>query len=213
MRQLFVALSVFAVVLASAGNAAAQTDDCSLPDTSTIEGLIADALLTADNLTPPTIRIVNMSYVCQTSGLFRDTYRGISLLAKYECGGSGSCPVEGVVAQFDFSCTKDIWVAQVIQSADFIFTRTPNSTFDTPLRTDCAYCISPRQLESLGSSVVSDELTHCVGKHHLFKYQSGASLSHRDNCNNKCLVTDDKEGRKKQARSNKHVHSLQLLLL
>ena len=171
MRQLFVALSVFAVVLASARNAAAQTDDCSLPDTSTIERLIADAFLTADNPTPATIRIVNISYVCQMSGMFRDTYRGISLLAKYECGGSGSCPVEGVVekSQFDFSCLNGVWIAQVVGSADFLFTRTPNSTFDTPLRTDCSLCISPRQLESLESPLVSDDLTHCVGKHHLFK--------------------------------------------
>ena len=171
MRQLFVALSVFAVVLVSARNAAAQTDDCSFPDTSTIEGLIADVFLTADNPTPASITIVNISYVCQMSGMFRDTYRGISLLAKYECGGSGNCPVEGVVekSQFDFSCLNGVWIAQVQGSADFIFTRTPNSTFDTPLRTDCSFCINPLQLELQGSSLMSDELTHCVGKHHLFK--------------------------------------------
>ena len=111
-----------------------------------------------------------MSYVCQTSGMFRDTYRGISLLAKYECSGSGSCPVEGVVekSQFDFSCSNGLWIAQIAGSADYIFTQTPTSTFDTPLRTDCSFCISPLELDSLGSPLVSDELTHCLGKHHLF---------------------------------------------
>ena len=152
-------------------HAVAQTDDCSLPDTSTIERLIAEAFLTADYPTPATIRIVNMSYVCQMSGMFRDTYRGISLLVKYECSGSGSCPVEGVVekSQFDFSCPNGAWIAQVEGTVDFIITQTPNSTFDTPLRTECSFCINPLQLESFASPLVSDELTHCLGKHHLFK--------------------------------------------
>ena len=134
---------------------------------------MARVFLVGDSPTPPTIRIVNMSYVCQMSGMFRDTYRGISLLAKYECGGSPLCPVpvEGVVekSQFDFACSNGKWVAGVIVGPQFALTENPNSTFDTPLRTDCSFCISPPELESLGSTLVSDELTHCVGKHHLLK--------------------------------------------
>ena len=144
----------------------AQRVDCPLPDVSVLETLIASLFPTSDSPSIPTIRIdVNVTYVCLQSGMFKDTYRGMSFLARYECSGSMNC-LSNVVeeSQFDLSCTsRGEWTTDIEGSSEFSFTRDPVANLTTPLRTDCSFCINPLLLEAIDSPLVSDEATHCVG--------------------------------------------------
>ena len=167
MRQPFFALIVVATVLLGSIRYARAQDDCTLPDVSTLRSLIANTFVSADSPTVPTIQIIgNVTYVCQMSGMFRDMYRGISLLARYECTGSPLCPSDVVEkSQFDFSCgSGGMWISQVLGSSEFVFTENPVANLTTPLRTDCSLCVNPAQLRAVASPLVWDAINHCVGK-------------------------------------------------
>ena len=166
MRKHLVALRVHVVVLLSFNQytTLAHRVDCPLPDVSVLEALMVQSL-TPFVESVPTIRINNVTYVCLQSGMFKDTYRGMSFLAEYECTGSPNCPSER--SQFVFSCTSQgTWstsIEGISGSEDFSFIPNPVADFTTPLRTDCSICICPGLLKEISSPAVSDEATHCVG--------------------------------------------------
>ena len=166
MRRHFVALSLVTMLLAFSQYILAQRVDCPLPDVSVLETLMASLIPTSDSPSIPTIRIDGkVTYVCLQSGMFKDTYRGMSFLARYECSGSRNC-LSNVVekSQFDLSCTsRGEWTTDIEGSSYFSFTRDPVANLTTPLRTDCSFCINPLLLEAIESPLVSDNATHCVG--------------------------------------------------
>ena len=166
MRQPFVALSVVTTLLAFNRYTLAQRVDCPLPDVSVLETLLESLFRSSDSPFTPTIRINgSVTYVCLQSGMFKDTYRGMSFVARYQCNGSQNCPSNSVeVSQFDISCTSlGTWTTAVSGTSEFSFTRDPVANLTTPLRTDCGLCINPLLLEAIGEDVESDEVTHCVG--------------------------------------------------
>ena len=166
MWQRFVALSVVTTLLAFNRYTLAQRVDCPLPDVSVLETLLGSLFRESDSPSTPTVRIDgNVTYVCLHSGMFKDTYRGMSFVARYQCNGSQNCPSNSVEeSQFDLSCTSlGTWTTAVSGTSEFSFTRDPVANMTTPLRTDCRLCINPRLLEEIGEDVESDEATHCVG--------------------------------------------------
>ena len=163
------ALSLVTMLLAFNQYILAQQTDCPLPDVNVLETQIAYLFARSDIPSIPTIRIDgNVTYVCLQSGMFKDTYRGMSFLARYECSGSRYCPSNVVeTSQFDLSCASwGAWTTDVLGNLEFSdssFTRDPVADWTTTLRTDCSFCINPLLLEGIGSPIVSDEATHCVG--------------------------------------------------
>ena len=141
---------------------------CPLPDTRTIEENIVSVFTFGDSPATPSIRIIGeVQYVCLALGMFQDTYRGISVLAEYECTGSSACPsTTAETSQFELSCRSGVWRAQVLGTPEFVFTRIPVANSTTPLRTDCSICVSPELLAFTTLPLESDASTHCVGMSH-----------------------------------------------
>ena len=140
-------------------------DFCPLPGTRTIEENVVTVFMTGDSPATPSIRIIGeVRYVCLALGLFQDTYRGISVLAEYECTGSAECPsTTAETSQFELSCRNGMWRAQVLGTTELVFTRTPVANSTTPLRTDCSFCVSPELLAAAFGDTEFDASTHCVG--------------------------------------------------
>lgn len=141
----------------------ALTQDCGLPDLSTVEKEIAITLLSGDNPSLPTIRIIgDVQYVCLASGMYKNMYRGTSLLVNYECNSSSQCPsTSAETSQFEFFCSNTgKWSARGYEHS---FMRHPIANSATSLRTDCSYCFSPLQAEIIGLLSEPDNSTHCIG--------------------------------------------------
>lgn len=164
MRQFRFALC--GLVLFSLVRFAAAQSNCALPSNEDIETAIGDTLKRGDSPTRPDIDLAQVHYVCQSSGMFRDTYRGVSLLATYTCSGSALCRGGvGEPSQFDFQCNvAGDWSPVVLATADFSFIENPDANFSTPTDTKCGLCVNPELLTSSGIALQSDPLTHCVGK-------------------------------------------------
>ena len=164
MRQFRFALC--GLVLFSLARFAAAQSNCALPSNEDIETAIGDALKRGDSPVQPEIDLAQVHYVCQSSGTFRGTYGGVSLLATYTCTGSALC--RGGVrepSQFDFQCNAaGEWSPVVLTSADFSFIENPEANFSTPTDTKCGLCVNPELLATLSTTLQSDPLTHCVGK-------------------------------------------------
>ena len=148
--------------------AAAQSRGCTLPiSDAELQLVIGDALKSGDTPTRPNIDLVQVHYVCESSAMFRGYYRGVSLLATYNCTGSVFCRGGvGQPSQFDFECDNSgDWSPVVQASADSSFVENPEANFSTPTDTMCSLCINPAR--PLGMTLQSDPLTHCVGKKHV----------------------------------------------
>ena len=166
MQQHLVALRVYVVAMLLGFNqyTSAHRVDCPLPDVSVLETLMAQSI----GGSAPAVRIDgNVTYVCLQSGMLKDTYRGMSFLARYQCTGSEYCPSERAESQFVFSCTSQgTWSTSIEVfpgSEDFSFIPNPVADFTTPLRTNCSICIDSGLLLEYSSPAVSDEATNCVG--------------------------------------------------
>lgn len=123
-----------------------------------------------ENPTAPNVTILDLNFVCLSSGMFRDTFNGISLVARYECVGrcpDGNTPGDVFLSQFDFSCgLDDTWIADVRGTSEFSRRDEADATLTTPNRTDCGFCFSPDHPQAGLPQVVPryDNITHCVGK-------------------------------------------------
>ena len=116
-----------------------------------------------DNPTPPNITILELNYVCFSSGMFRGTYRGISFVSSYECVGA-RCPSSPALSQFDFSCSDDgMWIRDVLGTSEFSRQTVADATLTTPNRTDCSFCVSPTHPQVPSFVQRLDNTTHCVG--------------------------------------------------
>ena len=168
MRHSFAVLSSVAIVLlVSSQYAHAQTfGDCrSLPDAAALEELIRLTFRVGDS--PPSGLVINVqdfNYVCLVSGMFRGTYRKLSVVVSYDCTGSTLCPSASPVSQFDFTCNSaEMWDDEVLGTSEFSRTDVANADLTTPNRTNCSICISPNHPSQPGIPLPYDMITHCIG--------------------------------------------------
>lgn len=134
-----------------------QGGDCSPlveEDLGDFDSLNQTGLISAALPSQPEVQLLNYTIVCVAQGTMRDTWRIVSGVATYMLAGGMNDTV-----QFHFQCEDDgsAWNTTIMNSTDFVLT-SPNATFDTPRRTDCALCISPEQLPE------ADNDQHCVCK-------------------------------------------------
>ena len=167
MRSSFVILNLVAIVLlVSSQSVLAQFGDCpTLPDATTLESLIRDTFAGGSNPTnprPPNVVVRDFNYVCLVSGMFRDTYRKLSVVVSYACSGS-ACPSALPLSQFDFTCNSEgAWEGEV---SDIDFSRRDVADADliTPNRTNCSFCVAPNHSLVVNISLPYDMTTHCIG--------------------------------------------------
>ena len=138
--------------------------DCDLPTSSDLKDVITEALIFGDNPTTPNISVTNFHSVCLAHGQERDRYRYLSVVVEYTCINSGNCPSSSAVEQFETECDGGMWDYEVLSSSINTRTQNPTANFSTTTRGDCLLCLSP-ELAS-GSSLITDDLTHCVRKFH-----------------------------------------------
>ena len=140
------------------------------------EGLVASAYVGGDSAGLPLVQILDYRRVCLAAGKSPDRYRGVSVIVRYNCDGTGSLTIPApcrpnVTAQFEFQCIDSDgdggdppqWVAfsTIVRN---IVTFPADGDFGTPLRISCAVCVNPVEggLEGLGLDVEVE--SHCVGE-------------------------------------------------
>ena len=161
-------LTLAVCVLALLSAAAAQFGDCELSDLfngGTIEGEMADAIISGDNPSTPSISLLRNHTVCLSVGPARGKYSSISLVIQYSCMGNARCPQSAQdIEQWDFGCTNGEW--SYIQFSDFDNARTTNpmADFDTSLRNDCGACFPVHPAPE--DTRIIDSVTHCHGRPH-----------------------------------------------
>jgi hypothetical protein len=163
-----------------------QGGDCSPlvgEDLGDLDSLNRTGLISASlSSQPAELQLLDYHIVCVAQGTERDTWRMVSGVATFMLTGGINSTV-----QFHFQCENDgsAWSNTVINSTEYVLTTSsPNATFDTPNRTDCALCVSPEQESD------ADNDQHCVCKFaiivyylaiHVLKYGSPRAIA--SDCN------------------------------
>ena len=169
MRHLFAVPSLVAIVLlvsSQHAHAIFVFGDCgNLPNATELEGLIRETFRVGDSPPDAEINVRDFNFVCLTPGMFRGTYRKLSVVVSYDCSGSTLCPSASPVSQFDFACnTDEMWIDQLFGTSEFARTNVADATLTTPNRTNCSVCLNSIHRMVVGISLsVYDETTHCVG--------------------------------------------------
>lgn len=155
---------------ASIGNCPRPTmDELGRSDVRSPEGLVATAFPRSDGGNDPqNVRILAFTFVCESSGLTRNTLNSFSIIVRFECTGSicGSLPIM-LTEQFQYDCA----IAYFGHNGSFAPPnkngnnyRTQQSavtgTLDTTLKLKCGDCTA----DTIGNGLVPDSDTHCVGK-------------------------------------------------
>lgn len=161
----FYAIPILLLVCWSVKNANSQVEDCTdFPSDSALESLISNTFSQSDSSTP-TITVVEVNYVCLSSGIFRGTYSGFSAVVLYECTDS-QCPNSNV-SQFDFSCHNGEWMNDVLGTSENARTDVADANLTSPNRTDCSICLSPTHAALRNASQllsIYDNFNHCLSK-------------------------------------------------
>ncbi len=142
-----------------------EAGDLGTLNTTSTDGLISTALTTGQGSQRPDVQLHSFNTVCLATTRFRDTYRFTSVVANYTCSRTAHAICNEAiprVSQFDFQCVDmsgaPTWITNVFGSEQFVVSDPADGNLDTPLRTDCAFCVNPLQL----SSFVVDNTTHCL---------------------------------------------------
>ena len=167
MRHLLAVPSLVAfVLLVSSQYAHAQFGDCeSLPDATELEELIRGTFRVGDSPSEAVINVRDFNFVCLVPGIFRGTYRKLSVVVSYDCSGSLLCSSATPLSQFDFTCdTNEMWIDELLGTSEFASTNVADATLTTPNRTNCSICIASNHPVFVASIPLPyDETTHCIG--------------------------------------------------
>ena len=139
-------------------------DGCSSPSTGDLENVIATIILAGDSAAPPQITLSDSNIVCRAFSQQQDLLRVVSVVVEYTCTGHSNCQSGTVVEQIESGCQSGSWSNTVFGSSEPTeIVSVPNgTTFSTPAREDCSFCLSP-QLAG-GQMITTDPVTHCVGE-------------------------------------------------
>ena len=156
------------VLLVSSQYALAQFGDCpSLPNATPgeLERLMRITFEGGDSPDTTLVIVVhNFNYVCLVSGMFRGTYRKLSVVVSYNCSGN-VCPTPSpLLSQFDYSCnTDEQWTVEIVGTSEFSRHTVADGSLTTPNRTSCSLCIAPDHPQIVNVPFAYDQPTHCVG--------------------------------------------------
>ena len=157
MELRFIAVRLI-LILGLSGFARAQVANClplsetdlgtaNAPSTTGLVGAAFQAVSGEPSMhMPVSVQVHASNIVCLSSGLIRNTYRGVSVVVNYTCTGAPSeCTGNPTLSQFEFECVANPvrWAASVDGSASNIITTPPDGSLSTTPRTDCIVCISP----------------------------------------------------------------------
>lgn len=137
----------------------------------TPDGLLSSALLTEGDPSsppqPPTVQLHDFNTVCLAVAPVLGRYRFASVVANISCSAASGVEerVSGDVitsrtVQLDLECSLDgnsgeaVWGLSV---SGVSLASPAHATLDTPLRENCASCISPQLPQPV------DPLSHCLG--------------------------------------------------
>ena len=165
--SLLLLCSIPALTFVSGQNACPliQGNELRNSQSASMAGLIADTLVAIVGQPParPLVQVFGYNIVCQTTGMQRNTFRYVSVVANYTCDGISwnFCNSTPLLSQFEFGCgTGNEWVATVDGSTGGIFTEISDGDLSTPLRTDCGVCISPARNAFIS---ITNNPNHCGG--------------------------------------------------
>ena len=139
--------------------------DCAFPTRNDLTSVIQSYLRSGDASSLHDINVTASRPLCLAHSAQRHRYRGISVLVEYTCRGPATCPGDGgpIVWQLDAACVDGEWSNRILGSTSDFPTTSPAANFSTPLREDCAFCLSPELAGDIGAPL-TDTKTHCLGK-------------------------------------------------
>ena len=125
-------------------------------------GIVAQSLQLDNGGTEDSVRVLEVSILCEAAGLRRDTVSSISALVTYECNGTtcGEAPVNRT-EQFQLDCFSDVNGDSFFPlRVEFGTVRAPDpsSTHDTPRNSRCGLCADPST-----SGIATETSTYCFG--------------------------------------------------
>lgn len=152
------------LVAAIAGICSCQM--CMLPDNDDMEEVIKQIILSSDSSATPTVNVMEVYPVCLALDDVKDHYRLVSVVVRYTCVGHSGCPSGTAEEQIETECTSGVWSNRVQSVTDSVNTRIQNpvANFSTTPRQSCSFCLSPTLVATLGTGLVTDDVTHCVGQ-------------------------------------------------
>ena len=160
------AVFITALAVVHVSNLASAQRDCGYPTTNDITVLIRNTLSSGDAFSLPAVNISSFQPLCLAYSRLQYRYRGLSVLVRYTCTDSSVCPLGGgeLVEQFESACENGVWSNRILGSTADTRTRAPTASFETVLREDCAYCLSPELALSVGVPATPNRQHHCVGE-------------------------------------------------
>ena len=182
MRPSFTVVNlVNLVLLASCQYILARDGDCpTLPDEATLESLISSTFVGGDS---PDVHVSDFKYVCLVSGMFKGTFRRLSVVVSYNCSRSSLCPSTSLVSQFDFTCNSgNVWGDEVLGTSEFSRSDVADADLTTLIRTNCSYCVAPDHPQAEQIPLPYDNMTHCFGMQSKFVIILYTNL--KTECNN-----------------------------
>ena len=138
--------------------------DCAFPTASDLEAVITGIIEEGDSPATPAITVVTFHPLCLAFSRERDRYRAISVLVEYTCTGNTNCQGDMLLEQIESECDRGTWSNVVHGSTLHLRRRDPVSTFSTPIREDCSFCVSPTLANLLieQPQYYPDDEHHCV---------------------------------------------------
>ena len=133
--------------------------DCAFPNATVLESLYNYTDF-GEGSGSPSVNVTTFHPVCLAHSQERNRYRFASVVVEYAimyCSDE-SCTMSTEThrqQQIDIECVEGVWE---INSMDTNLIANSLST----TREDCAFCLSPQN--SVGASIVIDNITHCAGK-------------------------------------------------
>ena len=116
------------------------------------------------------VRILNMTIVCEAQHRMQDRYRYTSVVVSFNCFTTDTrvpeCANSSVVntERFDFGCVSGAWSPNILTVSTAARTTNPTATLSTALDTDCILCVNPNNLEAVFLPSPVDNVTHCSGE-------------------------------------------------
>ena len=155
-------LNLVLVVATVVGICSCQS--CTLPTSGDLEDVIANIIEADDSSSTPNVNVMSFHPVCLAFDDVQDRYRAVSVLVEYICTGNPSCPSGTAVEQIESECSNGVWSNVVQGSSELTRSQTPEASFSTSTRQDCAFCVSPELDMRDELSFAPDSVTHCAGE-------------------------------------------------
>ena len=153
------------IIVLTAGGVSSQMDCPEITEAALEDNVIVKSIPTGEGSHTLTVDVMSFHPVCLAYSQERDRYRFVSVVVEYTCTGHANCPSGTAVEQFDSQCSSGTWSHSVQGDVDNTRTVDPTANFSTTTREDCAFCFSPATVTGLGSTRVTDNVTHCVGRY------------------------------------------------